>query len=169
MVRPRLCHLLQQSVDILCRVASLILASDKAAKRVKQIERFVELAKLLRTQHNYSGLRCVLNGINMAKIEGDEVSEIFMSRSRAVYKVYMSYNTLLSSSKMHRAYRTALKHIDGPAIPDMYVPHLSRSLHRQRPAQSMAHVTLLDILARSRFATGSLLTLICVVQGDPHV
>ncbi|KZW02160.1 ras GEF [Exidia glandulosa HHB12029] len=102
-------------------VASLILASDKPAKRVKQIERFVELAKLLRMQHNYSGLRCVLNGINMAKIDGDEVSEIFRTRSRAVHKTFMSYCTLLGSSKMHRAYRTALKHTDGPAIPDMEI------------------------------------------------
>ena len=99
----------------------MILASDKPAKRVKQMERFVELAKQLRMQHNYSGLRCVLNGINMSKMEGDEVSELFRTRAKASWKVFSSYSALLSSSKMHRAYRTALKHTDGPAIPDMYV------------------------------------------------
>ena len=103
------------------RTVSLILTVDKPKARAKMMERFCELAKQLRTLHNYSGLRSVLTGITIARNDGDEVDELFRSRGR-MHKQFLSWTTLLGSSKMHRTYRTALKHTEGPAIPDMFVP-----------------------------------------------
>jgi len=115
---------------LLCRrVASVILSSDKLSKRAKIVVRFIDLARLLRTQHNYSGLRCIIAGIRMAA-PGDEpapgvlafpLTHMLRERNHDHEKILRSYETLLGSTQSHRAYRTALKHTDGPAIPEMCV------------------------------------------------
>ena len=73
----------------------MILSSDKVKTRVKMVERFVELAKLLRTQHNYSGLRCVVVGINFAVPDRGEVMTAFRNKSRQAHKSLQSYDMLL--------------------------------------------------------------------------
>ncbi|KAH7104396.1 ras GEF [Auriculariales sp. MPI-PUGE-AT-0066] len=102
-------------------VASMILSSDKVAKRVKLVERFIELARVLRTQHNYSGLRCVVSGIRVAAPNDSEIMLLYKEKQGNAHKTLMSYVTLLSSGQSHRPYRTALKHTDGPAIPEMEI------------------------------------------------
>ena len=81
------------------------------------MERFAYVARALRQQNNYSGLRAVVTGINNARVEGCQVSEIVQSKQ--IWKVFQSLEVLLGSTRMHGAYRMALRHTVGPAIPDM--------------------------------------------------
>ncbi|KAF8516181.1 ras guanine nucleotide exchange factor domain-containing protein [Hysterangium stoloniferum] len=102
-------------------VSSLILAHDKVRAREKQVERFVELAGKLRTLNNYVGLRAVMTGINNATFPNDEIMTMFRDSKIKHYQQFLGWEILLNSQHNHRAYRLALRHTIGPAIPDMEV------------------------------------------------
>jgi len=102
-------------------VSSLILAHDKVRAREKQVERFVDLAGKLRTLNNYVGLRAVMTGINNATFPNDEIMTMFRDSKIKNYQQFLGWGILLNSQHNHRAYRLALRHTIGPAIPDMEV------------------------------------------------
>ncbi|KAG8949081.1 hypothetical protein FRC03_000446 [Tulasnella sp. 419] len=99
---------------------SLILAHDKPRNRAKAMEKFIYIAKALRQLNNYSGLRAVVSGINNSRVgDKDPASEILSTRGS--WKVFKSLEVLLGTTRMHSAYRMALKHTVGVAIPSMEV------------------------------------------------
>lgn len=100
-------------------MSSLIVAHDKVKAREKQVERFVELAKILRTMNNYVGLRAIITGINNATFQNDEIMTMFKESKLRSYQLYLGYGVLMNSQHNHRAYRLALRHTVGAAIPDM--------------------------------------------------
>ncbi|TFY69742.1 hypothetical protein EVJ58_g219 [Rhodofomes roseus] len=105
-------------------VVSLILCHDKPKKRATQIEKFVQVAEVLRVQHNYSALRAFVAGINSATFEGDLSLEIFQARTQDMWKKFQSYDHLLQSVRSHQKYRMALRNSKGACIPALEI-HLS--------------------------------------------
>ena len=104
-------------LQIILRVVSLILCHDKPRKRATQIEKFVQVAEVLRVQHNYSALRAFVAGINSATFEGDLALEIFQTRTPDQWKRFQSYDHLLQSVRSHQKYRMALRNSKGACIP----------------------------------------------------
>ncbi|KIJ27173.1 hypothetical protein M422DRAFT_271663 [Sphaerobolus stellatus SS14] len=102
-------------------VSSLIVAHERVKLREKQVERFVELARALRTMNNYVGLRAVMTGINNATFPNDEIMTMFRDSKLRLYQQYLGYGVLINSQNNHRSYRIALRHTNGPAVPDMEV------------------------------------------------
>jgi hypothetical protein len=96
---------------------SLILVHDKPRSRAKVVDKMIGVARALRALNNYSGLRAVVTGINNSRKERDAVSEIM--KDRGSWKAFQSLEVLLGTTRMHSAYRMALKHTVGPAIPSM--------------------------------------------------
>ncbi|KAH9937673.1 ras guanine nucleotide exchange factor domain-containing protein [Fomitopsis serialis] len=105
-------------------VVSLILCHDKPKKRATQIEKFVQVAEVLRVQHNYSALRAFVAGINSATFEGDISLEVFQARTPDQWKKFQSYDHLLQSVRSHQKYRMALRNSKGACIPALEI-HLS--------------------------------------------
>jgi hypothetical protein len=96
---------------------SLILCHERPKARVKQIEKFVEIAHRLRALNNYSALRAFVAGINNATFPGDETMEQFKLKSPEQAKAFQSWDVLLQAIRSHRAYRLALKNTKGACIP----------------------------------------------------
>ncbi|KAH9946633.1 ras GEF [Amylocystis lapponica] len=105
-------------------VVSLILCHDKAKPRYKQIEKFVDVANRLRTIHNYSALRAVIAGINMATYDGDQALDMFKKNAPEHWKSFQSWDQLLQSVRSHQRYRMALRNTKGACIPALEI-HLS--------------------------------------------
>lgn len=103
------------------RVVSLILCHDRTSRRVRQIEKFVEVAQKLRGINNYSALRAVVAGINSSTFAGDQTMEQFKARSPEQAKNLQSWVVLLQHIRSHRAYRLALRNTKGACIPALYV------------------------------------------------
>ena len=96
---------------------SLILVHDRPRSRAKVMEKMIAVARALRALNNYSGLRAVVSGINNSRKERDAVYELM--KDRGAWKAFQSLEVLLGTTRMHSAYRMALKHTVGPAIPSM--------------------------------------------------
>lgn len=103
------------------RVVSLILCHDKTKARVRQIEKFVEVAQKLRALNNYSALRAFVAGINSSTFPGDHTMEQFKAKSPEQAKNLQSWDVLLQHIRSHRAYRLALRNTKGACIPALYV------------------------------------------------
>ncbi|KIO29610.1 hypothetical protein M407DRAFT_70306, partial [Tulasnella calospora MUT 4182] len=102
--------------------ASMILVHDKPRARAKSIEFFIRVAMVLRKLNNYSGLRAVVSGINTSRTDRDNDPVMAYVRDRHLWKKeFKSLETLLGTSRMHSAYRMALKHTFDAAIPSMEV------------------------------------------------
>ncbi|KAG6851046.1 hypothetical protein H0H93_002938 [Arthromyces matolae] len=105
-------------------VVSLILCHKTPRARVRQIEKFVEIAQRLRALNNYSALRAFVAGINNATFSGDETMEQFKARCPDHAKNLRSWDLLLQHIRSHRAYRLALRNSKGACIPALEV-HMS--------------------------------------------
>lgn len=105
-------------------VVSLILCHERPKARVKQIEKFVEIAQKLRALNNYSALRAFVAGINNATFAGDETLEQFKTKAPEQAKNLQSWDVLLQQTRSHRAYRLALRNTKGACIPALEV-HMS--------------------------------------------
>ncbi|KAF9459923.1 ras guanine nucleotide exchange factor domain-containing protein [Collybia nuda] len=105
-------------------VVSLILCHERPRARVKQIEKFVEIAHRLRALNNYSALRAFVAGINNATFVGDDTLEQFKLKCPEQAKALQSWDVLLQHIRSHRAYRLALKNTKGACIPALEV-HMS--------------------------------------------
>jgi hypothetical protein len=98
-------------------VVSLILCHKSPKSRVRQIEKFVEIAQRLRAMNNYSALRAFVAGINNATFSGDEASELFRRTLPDHHKYLRSWEVLLQAVRSHRTYRLALRNSKGACIP----------------------------------------------------
>ncbi|KAG5648007.1 hypothetical protein DXG03_007041 [Asterophora parasitica] len=105
-------------------VVSLILCHKTIRARVKQIEKFVEVAQRLRALNNYSALRAFVAGINNSTFAGDETMEQFKAKGPEQAKNLQSWDVLLQAFRAHRAYRLALRNSKGACIPALEV-HMS--------------------------------------------
>ncbi|CDO71551.1 hypothetical protein BN946_scf184911.g21 [Trametes cinnabarina] len=105
-------------------IVSVILSHDKPKGRVRQIEKFIDVANRLRALRNYSGLRAVVAGINSATFEGDESLELLRTKSTERWKSFQQWDQLLQSVRSHQKYRMALRNTKGACIPALEV-HLS--------------------------------------------
>ncbi|KAG8899933.1 hypothetical protein FRB99_006349 [Tulasnella sp. 403] len=102
--------------------ASLILVHDKARTRAKTIEFFIKVANALRKLNNYSGLRAVVTGIITSRTDLDDDPVMALIKDRTSWKKeFKSLETLLGASRMHSAYRMALKNTHDAAILSMEV------------------------------------------------
>ncbi|EIN10509.1 hypothetical protein PUNSTDRAFT_132598 [Punctularia strigosozonata HHB-11173 SS5] len=111
-------------------VTSLILCHDKPRSRARQMEKFVEVASALRRMNNYTGLRAVIAGINLAADDEDPAMDAFKHRSPELSKQLQSWDVLLSTSGNHKAYRLALKNTPSACVPALEI-HLSDLLRSQ--------------------------------------
>lgn len=102
------------------RVTSLVLTHpfSNLKARVRTAARFVLVARELRTMHNYSGLRAVVSGIMNATVEGDEMIAMLNMENNELWKSLKSYVILMSSSKGHSHYRTAVSNVICGVIPE---------------------------------------------------
>ncbi|KAJ3530908.1 hypothetical protein NMY22_g8378 [Coprinellus aureogranulatus] len=102
---------------------SLILAHDRPRHRVRQIEKFVDIAHRLRVLNNYAALRAIVAGINAATLGpgGEETMELFRAKCPEQGKNFKSFDVLLQQNRAHRAYRLALRNSKGACIPALEV------------------------------------------------
>ena len=121
-------------------MVSLILCHKTPRARVKQIEKFVEIAQRLRALNNYSALRAFVAGINIATFGGDETMEQFKLKSPEQAKNLQSWDVLLQHVRSHRAYRLALRNSKGPCIPALYVLLYGHAIIPLIPCQRGSHV-----------------------------
>lgn len=98
------------------RALSLILCHKKAEARACQMEKFAEVAIMLRSLKNYSSLRAIVTAISASSFPGDPSMEIFRTKGE-LYKRYLSYDVLFHSTGAHRSYRLALRDTKGGCIP----------------------------------------------------
>lgn len=103
------------------RVISLILSHDKPKGRVRQIQKFAEVAQCLRNLNNYSALRAIIAGIHNTTFAGDAAWEGFRTSSPGLFKAFQSWDTLLKAQGSHRLYRIALGNSEGVCIPALCV------------------------------------------------
>ncbi len=97
------------------RVISLILCHDRPRNRARQIDKIVDVAQKIRQMNNYSGLRALIAGINIAA--DDVTMEVLKNRFPEASKNLQSWDVLLKQMRSHRAYRMALRNSKGSCIP----------------------------------------------------
>lgn len=83
------------------------------------MELFCIVARHLRVLNNYSGMRAVVTGVNLSRLDGDYFSHALSKKP--FWKSFQSLEILLGSTRMYNAYRIALRNTAGPAIPDLWV------------------------------------------------
>jgi hypothetical protein len=115
-------------INLSCRVWSLILCHDKPKTRVKQVEKFVDVADVLATMDNFAGLRAVIAGINHATPPGDSAMKTFMEKFPAKYENFRRHDTMLQSTRAHKTYRMQLRAAKGAAIPTPYVTSVGSTM-----------------------------------------
>lgn len=95
---------------------------EKPRNRAKTIEFFIRVAVVLRKLNNYSGLRAVVMGISTSRTDRDLDPVMAYIKDRTLWKKeFKSLETLLGTSRMHSAYRMALRHTFDAAIPSMEI------------------------------------------------
>lgn len=100
------------------RVSAMIVVFDRPPARARIAEKLASIAKALRQLNNYMGMKAFVAGINSVRGSDDEeLTQIL--QTKPIWKAFQSLYVLLGSSRMGQAYRTALRHTAGPAIPDL--------------------------------------------------
>lgn len=127
---------------------SLILAHDRPRHRVRQIEKFVDIAHRLRVLNNYSALRAIVAGINSATfgVGGEETMELFRAKCPEQGKNFKSFDVLLQQNRAHRAYRLALRNSKGACIPAVCVTPFHPDIHLYLRLHQCREVHLMDLV-----------------------
>ena len=102
------------------RVVSLVLCFNRPRDRVKQVAKFIDVARVLCELNNYSALRAVWAGINQCTTS--EMMEMLLSTFPDHARSLQSWDLLLRQVNSHRAYRLALEGPIEACIPALYVP-----------------------------------------------
>ncbi|OLL21822.1 Ras guanine nucleotide exchange factor A, partial [Neolecta irregularis DAH-3] len=97
-------------------VSSVILSRGKAKYRARTLEKFMNIAWLLRNLNNYNTLMAILAGINNASILRLHSTKELV-KQRPAYRYFMSLERLMSSDRSFSAYRLAMKMTTGEKIP----------------------------------------------------
>ncbi|PWZ01775.1 ras GEF [Testicularia cyperi] len=97
-------------------VCSMILAQGKTKHRARMLEKFYNIASILRHDNNYGSLNSVLAGLSKTAVHRLKHTRELL-KGKAVNKVYLSLVRLMSNERSSAAYRLALENSDGPTIP----------------------------------------------------
>ncbi|KAF3910522.1 hypothetical protein ABW21_db0200413 [Orbilia brochopaga] len=103
-------------------VASVILERPKPKHRARALEKFMNIAWILRHMNNYNSLGAVIAGVN-----GLAIHRLALTRSlvnETIHKNFMRLELLMGTHKSHFAYRLALENTTTEHIP--FIP-----LHRR--------------------------------------
>ncbi|RPA86207.1 ras GEF [Ascobolus immersus RN42] len=96
-------------------VANIILERPKAKHRARALEKFMNVAWLLRHRNNYNALGAVIAGIN-----GTAVHRLSLTRdlvNQETHRRFMRLELLMSTHKSHFAYRLAWENTSQQRIP----------------------------------------------------
>ncbi|GAK66954.1 Ras GEF [Moesziomyces antarcticus] len=124
-------------------VCSMILAQGKTKHRARMLEKFFNIASILRHDNNYGSLNSVLGGLSKTAVHRLKHTRELL-KGKAVNKAYQSLVRLMSNERSSAAYRLALENSDGPTIPYVGV-HLQDILSisdgnpSKRAADGMIH------------------------------
>ena len=97
-------------------VCSMILAQGKTKHRARMLEKFFNIASILRHDNNYGSLNSVLGGLSKTAVHRLKHTRELL-KGKAVNKAYQSLVRLMSNERSSAAYRLALENSDGPTIP----------------------------------------------------
>lgn len=97
-------------------VCSMILVQSKTKQRARMLEKFIEIAGILRRINNYNTLHAVLAGLGNASIHRLRHTRELLNGKR-VFKTYQSLTRLMGSDRSFAAYRLALDNSEGRTIP----------------------------------------------------
>ncbi|SJX65280.1 related to aimless RasGEF (aleA) [Sporisorium reilianum f. sp. reilianum] len=97
-------------------VCSMILAQSKTKHRARMLEKFFNIASILRHDNNYGSLNSVLGGLSKTAVHRLRQTRELL-KGKAVNKAYQSLVRLMSNERSSAAYRLALENSDGPTIP----------------------------------------------------
>ncbi|KAF3914221.1 hypothetical protein AA313_de0200259 [Arthrobotrys entomopaga] len=96
-------------------VANIILERPKAKHRARALEKFMNIAWILRHMNNYNSLGAVIAGVN-----GLAIHRLALTRSlvnETIHKNFMRLELLMGTHKSHFAYRLALENTTTEHIP----------------------------------------------------
>ncbi|KAJ1023630.1 hypothetical protein NDA18_004617 [Ustilago nuda] len=97
-------------------VCSMILAQGKTKHRARMLEKFMNIASILRHGNNYGSLNSVLGGLSKTAVHRLKHTRELL-KGKSVNKAYQSLVRLMSNERSSAAYRLALENSDGPTIP----------------------------------------------------
>lgn len=97
-------------------VCSMILAQGKTKHRARMLEKFFNIASILRHDNNYGSLNSVLGGLSKTAVHRLKHTRELL-KGKSVNKAYASLVRLMSNERSSAAYRLALENSDGPTIP----------------------------------------------------
>lgn len=97
-------------------VCSMILVQSKTKHRARMLEKFMNIAAILRHDNNYNTLQAVLAGLGNAAVHRLKYTREFLM-GKPVNKTYQSLARLMGSDRSFAAYRLALENSDGRTIP----------------------------------------------------
>ncbi|KAJ1021075.1 hypothetical protein NDA16_003861 [Ustilago loliicola] len=97
-------------------VCSMILAQGKTKHRARMLEKFMNIASILRHDNNYGSLNSVLGGLSKTAVHRLKHTRELL-KGKSVNKAYQSLVRLMSNERSSAAYRLALENSDGPTIP----------------------------------------------------
>lgn len=97
-------------------VCSLVLVQSKAKQRARMLEKFMEVATILRRTNNYNTLHAILAGLGNASIHRLKNTRELLN-GKKVMKQYQSLTRLMGSERSFAAYRLALENSEGRTIP----------------------------------------------------
>ncbi|KAN0064418.1 hypothetical protein ACQY0O_002616 [Thecaphora frezii] len=97
-------------------VCSMILAQGKTKHRARMLEKFYNIASILRHDNNYGSLNSVLGGLSKTAVHRLKHTRELL-KGRPINKTYQSLVRLMSSERSNAAYRLALENSEGPTVP----------------------------------------------------
>lgn len=97
-------------------VCSMILVQGKTKHRAKMLEKFMNVAAILRRDNNYNTLHSVLAGLGNASIHRLKHTRELLN-GKPVIKTYQSLARLMGSDRSFAAYRLALENSENRTIP----------------------------------------------------
>lgn len=136
-------------------VASMIVVQSKTKIRAKMLEKFTNIASILRHDNNYNTLQAVLAGLGNSAVHRLKTAQSMINKS--VQKAYLSLLRLMGSDRSFAAYRLALENSDGRTIPYLGV-HLQDILSMsdgnpsKRASDEMVHWRKFSLMDESVMA-----------------
>lgn len=97
-------------------VCSMILVQSKTKHRAKMLEKFMNIAAILRHDNNYNTLQAVLAGLGNASVHRLKNTRELLN-GKPVNKTYLSLARLMGSDRSFSAYRLALANSHDRTIP----------------------------------------------------
>lgn len=97
-------------------VASMIVVQSKTKLRARMLEKFMNIAAILRHSNNYNTLQALLAGLGNSAVHRLKTAHSLIM-GKPVNKAYQSLLRLMGSDRSFAAYRLALENSDGRTIP----------------------------------------------------